>query len=133
MHVAQVTGDSELDRVDFKATVANRPMESRQSLLRFAERRYKSIHSLSQVEGAASRLLLTLSSPASASTNSLGCDYYSTNASPVLKAWNDQLQSIEGCFHAQQAGIYPKYIQVDSYFEYIFNPLTFLIFIGTFT
>ena len=108
-----MTGDSELNRVDFKATVANRPKESRQALLRFAERRYKAIHSLSQVEGIASRLLLTLAIPASStaatSANGLGCDYDSLSISPVLKAWNDELQSAEGCFHAQQAGIYPKY------------------------
>ena len=101
--------------MDFKATVANRPGENRQALLRFAERRYKAIHSLSQVEGMASRLLLTLSTPASStltvstSANGLGCDYDSLSISPVLKAWNDELQSVEGCFHAQQAGIYPKY------------------------
>ena len=110
-----MTGNSELNRVDFKATVANRPGENRQALLRFAERRYKAIHSLSQVEGMASRLLLTLSTPASStltvstSANGLGCDYDSLSISPVLKAWNDELQSVEGCFHAQQAGIYPKY------------------------
>lgn len=110
-----MTGNSELNRVDFKATVANRPGESRQALLRFAERRYKAIHSLSQVEGVVSRLLLTLSTPASStmtaatSASGLGCDYESTSISSVLKAWNDELQSVEGCFHAQQAGIYPKY------------------------
>lgn len=101
-----MTGNSVLDLSDLKASVASRPKENRNGLLRFVERRFKTVHSLSQVEAGGSqlRLRLTLAVNGSAST----CDYESTNPSAVLEARRLEPQSVEGCFHAEQAGIYPK-------------------------
>lgn len=109
----QVTGNSVLDVCDFKASVTNRPKENRNSLLRFAERRFKAVHSFSQVEASGGQLAITLTlNPSIRSKNGsawmTGCDYETANSSPVVEARRLEPQSVEGCFHAEQAGIYPK-------------------------
>ncbi|XP_057370668.1 transforming growth factor beta receptor type 3-like [Daphnia carinata] len=105
-----VTGNSVLDLSELKASVTNRPKEGRNALLRFIERRFKALHSFSQVDAGGSqlRLRLTLAAGSDASL----CDYETTNASPVLQASRMEPQSVEGCFHTEQAGSYPKDVHV---------------------
>lgn len=122
-----MTGDSELDKTDLRTSVISRSgsgKESRQSLLRFAERRYKKsalIRSYSQVDLATGtinrslRLRLTLPEKTKAVNGSAllagptACNYESIAPSPVLDAWGVQQQAVEGCFHAELAGVYPRY------------------------
>lgn len=96
-----------LDLSDLKASVTSRPKENRKSLLRFAERHFKAVHSLSQVDAGGGQLRLRLTLGINGTTSA--CDYESTSPSPVLEARRLEPQSVEGCFHAEQAGIYPKY------------------------
>lgn len=105
-----VTGNSVLDLSELKASVTNRPKEGRNALLRFIERRFKALHSFSQVDAGGSqlRLRLTLAAGSDASL----CDYETTNTSPVLQASRMEPQSVEGCFHTEQAGSYPKDVHV---------------------
>lgn len=101
-----MTGKSELDVCDLKGSVTGRPKESRNALLRFTERRFKAVRSFSQVDagGGQLRIRLTLANNGSSS----GCDYETTSSSPVIEARRLEPQSVDGCFHAEQAGIYPK-------------------------
>jgi hypothetical protein len=107
-----VTGNSVLDLSDLKAGVINRPKEGRNALLRFIERRFKTLHTFSQVDagGAQLRLRLTLSGATNGTSASPPtCDYDTASPSPVLQARRMEPQPVEGCFHTEQAGIYPKY------------------------
>lgn len=105
-----MTGDSIIEQSDLRVGVTQRSRENRHALLRYAERSYRTVHSFSQVDADSSplRIRLTLSN-STASTISTGCDYNSSHASPLVSAWKLGPQTVEGCFHAEQAGIYPRY------------------------
>ena len=109
-HTKKVTGNSVLDLSDLKAGVINRPKENRNALLRFIERRFKTLHTFSQVDAGGAQLRLRLSLDAANKSNAPLCrDYETVSPSPVLQARRMEPQSVEGCFHTEQAGIYPKY------------------------
>lgn len=95
-----------MDVCDLKASVTSRPKESRSALLRFSERRFKAVHSFSQVDAVGSQLQIRLTLAAYAATSA--CDYDTTNSSPIVEVNRLEPQSVEGCFLAEQAGIYPK-------------------------
>ena len=99
-----------LDLSDLKAGVINRPKEGRNGLLRFIDRRFKTLHTFSQVDAGGAQLRLRLSLGAANGTSAPPpCDYDTASPSPVLQARRMEPQSVEGCFHTEQAGIYPKY------------------------
>jgi hypothetical protein len=109
-HTKKVTGNSVLDLSDLKAGVIIRPKENRNALLRFIERRFKTLHTFSQVDAGGAQLRLRLSLDAANKSNAPLCrDYETVSPSPVLQARRMEPQSVEGCFHTEQAGIYPKY------------------------
>ena len=114
-----MTGDSKLDRSDLRATVTRyRPGANRDKLIRFVESRFKTIHSFSQVDKAAGvqRIRLTLTGKDKAGNYS-NCENGSSLTTPPSQAWSPVLEAwrtgapefIEGCFHSELAGTYPKY------------------------
>lgn len=91
--------------------ITQRTRENRHALLRYVERSYRTVHSFSQIDADGSPLRVRLAlSNSTASTISSGCDYNSSHPSPSVSAWKVEPQAIEGCFHAEQAGIYPRYL-----------------------
>lgn len=109
MFPIQVTGDSIVEQSDVRVGVTQRARESRHALLRYVERSYRTVHSFSQVDADGGPLLVRLAlADGTASTISSGCDYNSSRPSPLASAWKLEPQPVEGCFHAEQAGIYPR-------------------------
>lgn len=106
--------------MDILASVSIRPKDNRLSLMRFVERRYKWIHSISDIDSA-NHIRLTLSSnwtsyapvaskpptqcpdPSATSTTS-----NETETWRLLDAWNMEKKTIDGCFHSQHVGMYPR-------------------------
>lgn len=108
-----MTGDSIVEQSDLRIGVTQRARESRHALLRYAERSYRTVHSFSQIDAADAaalrvRLALANGTASAASTASAACDYNASRPSPLVSAWKLEPQTIEGCFHAEQAGIYPR-------------------------
>lgn len=102
-----MTGDSIVEQSDLRIGVTQRAREGRHALLRYAERSYRTVHSFSQIDAAdaaALRVRLALAN----GTASAACDYNASRPSPLVSAWKLEPQTIEGCFHAEQAGIYPR-------------------------
>ncbi len=106
-HRRQVTAKSEVELSDLRASVTNRPKEGRAALQNFVERRYKSVASVSHVQGG-DRVRLTLAPASAAAAATAFCDGDSADASPLVQAWRTHRQTVDGCFHAEQAGLYPK-------------------------
>lgn len=102
----QVTGNSVLEACDFRASVSTRPKENRINLLRSAERRFKTINSFTQVDAQGGQLVLRLK--LSVNGSSTGCDYETIKPSPVVRAIKLEPLLLDGCFHPEQAGIFPK-------------------------
>ena len=105
-----MTGKSELELTDLRATLTTRPKENRTSQKNFVERLYKGAvaYSMTRVENGANRLRLSLGTANASAPSPAHCDYDTQETSPLVQAWRMDKQTIEGCFHAEQAGLYPK-------------------------
>ena len=111
--------------MDIRASVNFLPKDNRLSLMRFVERRYKWIHSISDIDSA-NHIRLNLSSnwtsyapavsePLTQCPDALDAqdapdapDANQTEGWRLLDAWNTEKKSIDGCFHSQHVGMYPR-------------------------